>query len=220
MNNSNSTVDLPYETFALKYLPGLIICIMGVVTNFISIIVCLNPRLKYPVFKFMLLTSINDCLYCFILAFESISFCNSCYAHVNFYTNVYTVYVAGYISSSLAILNILIELFISLERYLIILNSPYLKQISYIHVTILLMILSFVYYVPVLFASKVVLVQGSGYTIHKTEFGKASGEIILILLQGSRLIISVLIIPLLNTVIIVSLSSMLKKRASIVQSNF
>lgn len=177
---------------AAKYYPSLdnlivlslipIICIFGAITNGLNILVFLNPKMKDPSFKFMLAISIANFLYNSLLSYGFIIYCDECKLNKNFGTQVFKILINNYTASCLTVFVTLVEIYLSIQRYFILINKRYLQNLTIQSVMLTILAISLVYNVPVLFCydilslktfdSNLVLVS-SLFSTKLSKFGKS-----------------------------------------------
>ena len=92
--NNISEVDrlTVQETIPLALIP--IVCVIGIITNLLNIIVFLNPKMKDPSFKFMLTISFaNFFINCFSV-YGFIIYCDKCTLNRSYITMVILLHIA------------------------------------------------------------------------------------------------------------------------------
>lgn len=178
-SNPNETLNVKSSNFYIDWFEVTLctLCFLGTFTSILNIIIFLNKKLKDQTYNYMLVISMVDFAYITIIGFEITFKCGSfCDILKNSYaTQVYTLWFADYLTSCLAIMNILIELFVSIQRLFIILNKKFLQNVSFRIVLILISLVSIVYYIPVLFVRKIA--HDPSLNIFKivfTEFGDSN----------------------------------------------
>lgn len=123
--------DIVFIDWILNMMP--IICIIGVCTNLINIVVFLNPLLYDRSFKYMLANSISALIYLtfFIIDFYILKeFCDSgCDISYTHHAQMFFFLVDDYFSSVCAFFCILIDIILSMERLFVVKNKPYLAKI-------------------------------------------------------------------------------------------
>ena len=216
---SNSS-DSGSESHA-SYIPSLLFCSFGILTNALNIFVFVNARLKEQIFKYMLTMSIIDLFYCILAITESFVLCHSCSFYNTIYRQICFIYILQYFQSCLAIMNIFIELIISMERYMIVRNSKYLHSISAKIVLSTLCFISLCYYLPVLYVLDIRLESESDvYSTSNTEFGNTrSGMVIMLLLQLVRILLTILFLPILSVLTVVMMRRNFNKRGQLRRRN-
>ena len=189
-------------------LPSL--AIFGFLTNLISIIVLLNPKMKDISFKYLLATSISDLSYLFLCSYAFVYICPDCPLGNTYFTQIAVIYSSNYLTSVLAIFNIFLAIYLSLIRYSILKNKKYFQSINIYLVIASLFFISLIYYSPVLFFSKIIpiiqqdinnnitVIENNNdyieYKVIKTSVGVSLyGKVTPIILSVIRLILAILI---------------------------
>ena len=110
------------------------ICVFGVITNIINIIVFLSPKLTDRSFRYMLANSISCIIYLgfFIIDFWVLKeFCADCEISKTKYSQIFFFLVDDYFSSVCAFFCIITDLVLTLERLFIVKNKNYLSRYDY-----------------------------------------------------------------------------------------
>ena len=127
-------------------------CITGIITNIFNALVFLNPRMKDPSFKYMLAISISEIVYLSSNSFLFVTYCeNDCPINSFYSTQIYSLFIHEYVSRSMAIYNILVDIFLSIQRFMILKNKPHLDAKSHNWLLIILLLIAFLYYLPITF---------------------------------------------------------------------
>ena len=157
----NSTTRIPEfsATFFYAAIPKSVACIFGSITNAICIAVFLSPKMKDISFKYMLAQSISDFIYLFALSFQLLYYCSINKIRQSLPIQLFIITVDDYVTSALAIFYILVEIWISFQRYLILKNKKLLENVSYKRIISFFAVFSFIYYFPAIFLHKVVTVS-------------------------------------------------------------
>ena len=130
---------------------------LGVITNLVNIMVFLNPKLKDQSFYYLLAYSCNDFVYLCISTINFYSFCdNICSLNDTLAYQVIKLFLISYFTSCLAICSILIEIFISFQRFFIFINKLMSKNISYKKVLTAIYLISFIYYSSMIILKNIV----------------------------------------------------------------
>ena len=117
-NASNYTLDSELNYSHLLPIP--LICLFGILTNILNIAVFLHPKMKDVSFKYMLALAVSDVLYLSFLSASFIIYCKNCVASQTVGYVIYFIVIFYYLTGSLALFDILIENFLSIQRYLLI----------------------------------------------------------------------------------------------------
>jgi hypothetical protein len=161
MNSSNNTsfhedIIVKFNIEHLLTMIDIPITILGSITNLINIIIFNNKTFKDKIFTYLLYHSIAEFIYLFLCTLLSIPYCGIyCDFKIrNSYISMFIeLAIDDYFTSCLAIFNTFLEIFISLQRYSL-LSSINLNWSSY-RISITLLIISLLYYSPVLFIFKI-----------------------------------------------------------------
>jgi hypothetical protein len=128
----------------------------GLLTHLINIIIFSDKKFKDSTFKYLLYHSICEFTYLTLASLTAISYCGS-FCDDSFkeslLSKIIELYIDDYLTSSLAIFAVMIEIMISFHRYLIVSNSSFcgvIKNGSPLKITLLLFSLSLFFYLPVL----------------------------------------------------------------------
>ena len=202
---------------------GSVIFILGVFLNLICIIIFLNPKLKDSTYRFMLANSVAEFCYTIICAFDIYLYCGrACEKNMaTFEAQIYYIWFSEYFSSCMAVYCILIEIYISTKRYLLIVNKRILERFSNGLVIFVLGIISILYYVPILFIYKIESYEESEnnqtktfYTTVSNEFGQTdAGRIIPTILSTVRAILVVVVLLIINIISSIAFKRHMKKKA-------
>ena len=195
---------------------------LGILTNGICVAVFLNPKMKDISFKYMLTQSINDCIYFSILAFNLLSVCSI--DEVRTSLGIYLYFMISYlVSSILAIFYIFIEIWLSLNRYLMLKNKKSLdKLFSFKKTLFFIAILSFIYYFPQAFLYEIkssknfTLTNKTIYSHEHSTFSKTNfGQILFIFLEVLRIFMNSLLVPFINILFMIEHRKRSNKKAEI-----
>lgn len=159
------------------------ISVYGMITNIINIIIFRDPKFEDPIYIYLIAHSFADLFYLFFVFFSIFSYVSNFFlSFVQSYTIMLCgLYLANYLTSCLAIFNILIELIVSFQRLLILINAKYHNYIRNISVRLVLLVLfifSLLLYVHEIIFYQVYPIErnqtvGSNrYTISENKIGK------------------------------------------------
>jgi hypothetical protein len=164
--NLNLTLNSTKNDFfnGIYYVP---VELFGVLTNLINIIIFSNKTFKDKTFTYLLYHSISECTYLLLAYVTLISHCGNYCTYLftkSLFIQLVKVYIDYYFTSCLAIFAIMLEITISLQRYLIVSNSTFcglIKNGCPHKICLVLFIVSLFYYLPVLIFYRVVLLTTS-----------------------------------------------------------
>jgi len=175
------------------------ICILGIMANIICSIIFLNPKLKDQAYRFMLIISITSIFYLTFSAFYIIVDCRSnCKISKTFTVNLFEIYIKEYFTSCLAFFIVLIEILLSIKRFLILSCSFRHKKITIKYLPFICLGFSFLLYSPELFIKKIIKID-DGYKLCKTDFGrKKFGTYYPIVVSFLRVFLATIFLSVLN----------------------
>lgn len=184
--------------------------IFGVITNVINVIVFLNPKLEDPTFKYMLATSVSDIVYLVLTTWNIFKYCSECPLYSSFITQVYLIYLNDYLTSSLALFNILVDILISFQRYSILINKAHCLNVPCKWMLLILLTISLAYYFPLVFFKDILVISNTTvsntsneyivkYAATKNKLGVSDvGRILPIAMTVGRIFLGVIVLTLIN----------------------
>lgn len=223
-NLTNSTINSLVNSQLLWYeVLYSVICVIGVITVSTNIAVFSNRQLKDPTYTFLLAEACVDLCYVSLLACYLVFRCGlaSCEQRKSQLAyQIYVLVVANYLTSCMAINNILIELFLSIQRVCTISNWSFLQNISARKTVFVILTISLVYYVPSLFLNKISSqVNSQGvlvYSLPLTDFGLSElGHITPAILISIRLLLATFGLFSLNICMFYQFQKHLKKKSAL-----
>lgn len=213
-NASNYTLDSELNYSHLLPIP--LICLFGILTNILNIAVFLHPKMKDVSFKYMLALAVSDVLYLSFLSASFIIYCKNCVASQTIGYVIYFIVIFYYLTGSLALFDILIENFLSIQRYLLIQNKPFPTLISYKLIIIILCSISFIICLIVPFCFEIIETKTSNkylYSIVKNRLCKTSnGKFTIIIFGFLRLGLGTGLLSLLNVLNVIALKNRLQTK--------
>jgi len=196
------------DFFNLVLIP--VICVFGMITNLLNIIIFSNIKMKKPTFKLMLAMSINDLIYLALCFPLSIFFCKNCRIKFTDEYSIYLLYIDDYFTSSQAIFCILIEIVLSVDRYKIITSKKYVQKFSYNPEIILVGIISALYFLPVIFFQ---IRYECSPNIVILEYKSSLFRSLSLILTMIRLILGVILLSIINFINLAKFSKMFREKA-------
>lgn len=184
-----------------------IICLFGLVTNLFNILIFFKLKDQDKSFKYMLIISINDFLHLALNVYAFTFYCNNFYLNQTYSAQIFRLFIKDYLVKCSAVFTILIDIFLSLERYMVLLNKKYLTRNSHHNILlIILLFISLLYYFPVLFLVDIKPIETmnstnqnfEGYTLKNNHFGSLYGEMIQIFLTSFRTFLFMIVISAFN----------------------
>ncbi len=205
-----------------------LICLFGVITNSINIAVFLHPNMKGkdPSFLYMLACSLNNLLY---IGLNSGTFINYANYEISTHYSVkfYRFYICDFLARSLGIFYIFLTIFLSIQRYMVVINKRYLTSSkSHLWLILGLLLLAFIYNIPLLFLKSIwpinqytnitdtitnantttSVYMKLTYTYDYNELGLSPyGETTVVILFGLRLVLGTFVTTLIDTLIVIKL---------------
>ncbi len=216
-------------------------CFTGSLINLFNVYVFVHKEFrKNSLNRFMLAYSIADCLYLSIGSFSFVFKCGSlCDLDNSFSAQVYGYIFIDYITSVLAIFNILIEVFISIQRYLSIINKKIrIFNQSTNKTLLILLITSLIYYLPFVFSKTIIHkelnisinnyneqmieqdLNQTIYSLEENQFGKSQfGKIVILIMAAIRNLFFLNLIIVFSILTLFEFRKYLLKKTKIVKSN-
>ena len=196
-----------------------ILCGFGVITNGLSVAVFLSPKLKDPSFKYLLIISIADFIYCGLSTFYFANYCNTFYLNRSYETNNFYI-IRRYLICVCAFFNLLVEIFMGFDRYMLLLNKRFLKSTSYKWLLPILLLISAIIYAPYLIVYEIIPYSPNNSTIYykttKSQIGKAIlGQGLVIAINVVRAILILIVLTTINILI----ANEFKKRYNLKKQN-
>jgi hypothetical protein len=214
------------DNFVTKSLPFVampIICVFGMVTNGLNAAVFMHPRMKDASFKYLLFMSLTEMVYLGMNVMLFVTYCDECHITRTYATQVYLLISREFLSRSFIMFNILCNIFLSLQRYMILKNRAYMKSTSHIYLISFLFVFSLIYYLPVFSLRRISLIQNDSnnnvttsdeYRLENNEFGSSlEGKLVLTLLQSFRFFIGSLVLGFFNFLNIYELKKRFSRNA-------
>lgn len=206
---------------------------MGLLTSLLNMIVLVHSGLKKPIYKYLLVMSIADTLY-LVSLFVQKYFSLACGRHVSsnqlgsthcFFYMLFYILLSDYFTSCLAIFNIQMEIFLTLQRIIYLDNARLVRffKNSFKTVTFILSAWSLCIYSPVLFFKSIkqvdVILQNQTYKdfkMAKSRFGETyTASLIGKSLSLYRILLVTLVLTTLSLVTICKFRKYLNKKASL-----
>ena len=214
--NLTNTEDFSYFAHNTT---SVVLTLFGIYTSFLNVIVFRGKlmRKKSTTLDYLLVMCINDFLYLIALLIWMIWNSNnwttlgSVCQFVQYFRLVYFIGIFTFLTSSMAIFNLFLEIYITLERFFILKNKSYFKNYRVMYVVLALSLVSILFYMPVLFLTQIVSCNNnknsnssaSAYRLQVTRFGNSNvGKLTAITLFTIRHIIITAVLFILNLITI------------------
>ena len=197
----------PCSVFSYIHEP--ILCIFGVISNSVNIFVFMNHKMKDPSFKYMLAISISNVFYLGINSYWFTFYCQGFHLNKYYLTQIYSLYFSEYFERCCALFSLIVEIFLSYERYMVLLNRMNYRNETHNYVLFILLMIALVYYMPLLIFKEIKNFetnstvmdnsQASYYHLERTEIGSNSiGKILPIILTSLRLFLNICVLTTFN----------------------
>jgi hypothetical protein len=201
-NISITSKPSSFQLEDLKLLPIPIICIFGMFSNIISVIILTNSKIRnYSTFKYMLATSISNFFYLLLIMPSTLENCSTYCSFIlkTYWFNFLRLYLFIYLTSCLAIFSILVDIVLSLKYYQIITNKLYEDNVSPVkRIIFLLTIISILYYLPAVFLNSIENCQNNQREEQYEIANKDLNFSIEMILHTIRLILVFVILTVIN----------------------
>ena len=224
MNGFNSTLPILEPNINIFEFIFSGLSLTGTVTSFVNTMLFFKLRLKDNVYIYYLISSIVDFSYMFIISFDVLLNCGTpcdLLKGCNLGKIIYTIVLDDYLTSCLAIYNLIVELFITIQRYFLISKQKSLQNQKPFNLMLLISIVSLVYYSPVLFLKKIIYSDSIGYQLVYTNLGNSNaGRIIPIFLSIIRLFIGSCLLLIINIFTVIKFKVYLKEKNLIKAAEF
>ncbi|RNA11347.1 hypothetical protein BpHYR1_006321 [Brachionus plicatilis] len=195
------------------------IAILGTITSSMNFIVFYNQKFADQIYKYFLFTSANDFMYCFILSFYALVTCGTICDKLRsktFSAQFYLLFFGDYFTSSLALIGIIIEIFVSLQRLFLILNKNLMQNLKPTFVISIISGFCLIFYIPVLFVQEIVPVDNNKFELVVSQFGSTyMGALIPSIISSVRLLLASCVLFLINIITLGYFKKFLNKKKKI-----
>jgi hypothetical protein len=202
--------------------------IMALIVSLVNMRVLASIRSNFIVYKLFAVMAFVDSFYLialFLIRMAEIACQGNPNEHcptVHYALYICYIWISDYLTSCLACFNILLEIFITIERLFTVSNQlPTMKNNTKVKIIILaILIISLSVYLPVLFMKRVEMKLDQGpdveieqYGLVKTDFGKSEAATIIInTLSILRVLLVSVVLFVLNLVTVFRFKRFLKRR--------
>jgi hypothetical protein len=200
----------------------------GISFSLLNMLVLRNKKLKDPLYSFLLVMATVDSLYGIIIMSIGWTDCpNGCSPYLYLANLILYIVVSEYLTSCMALFNILLEIFLTLQRIFIISNMQICRNASVKKVCVTFVFISLVFYSPVLFIDHIISTSGAdgnnqsiNFKRVRTEFGKTTYAMwTLIGLNFTRAALVTVVLLIINIVAIVKFNAYLERKAQLTSKN-
>lgn len=218
--NNNQTSNNDDYDLNIDYYIEEVILIFGLFTVSINIIVFAELRFKDTAYKFLLLEAIVDFIYLLLLSLSIFVYCGTpCSAvYTSIWGKLYNLAIDDYLTSGLAINNILIEIVLSLQRLFIITNKPWLSDISFLKTSLVIGVVSLLFYLPLLILNKIVQIGPNEYSLVAAS-GHVLDSVIPTLISSLRLFLATVGLFSINLVTFVHFKRHMKRKSKLLSKH-
>lgn len=213
MNSTNQTTTV-YTVVWAQFIYSSI-CLFGAITVLINISVFSNRRLTDRTYQFLLVEAIVDLLYIVMMGCSSLINCGSpCASRTDtLWAQIIRLCLYDYLTSCFAINNILIEIFLSLERLCIISNKQFMQKFNFKPVILCIGVFSLIFYSPVLLLKRFYTSDYVVYELLLTDFGASKiGHLIPGILSTIRLLLATVCLFTINMITFIKFKRHVKKK--------
>jgi hypothetical protein len=152
----------------------------GLITNLINMIIFSNKCFREKIFRYLIVHSISETLYFFFTILLFFPYCVwICPKEISssYFSNMIILYIDKYLTSVLALFSLMIEMKITIQRYLVVKNEKIVSSINYLKQVGIIFTISSIVYMPELFFNKIIKLQVNQteskhfYRVTKTDHG-------------------------------------------------
>ncbi len=233
MNNSNLIISISNNQIndRVVFLYLYIIIWLGIMGHIINIAILIAPELKDISYKFMLANSVNNAFYLLLCGIYDFILCQKvCERNEKpLGLLIFLMIIREYFSSCMAVFNLLIQIFLSIQRIFLVTNKRFFQNISVIKSVSILAFVSLVFYSPILTIQKIELSQSNTtlnhsesrlYSIVKTDFGStAFGEHVRTIVSSFRIFLATVLLTIVNTINFIAFKRYFNKRKKLIKTN-
>ena len=194
INQNQTTTNLVAQSMPTDLIVYTSLCVFGVLTNLVNVIVFMSPKLKDNSFSFMLANSLADLIFLAISAFHLyIScgiLCSSRFSSLG--GQIFFVYIANAFLTSFAMFILVNETFILVQRYALIRNRTFFKNVRPVIIMSCIYLICLIYTVPSFFIRRIILLPNNMYFFENTDFfNSTAGQILVQITRWIRIVFSV-----------------------------
>jgi hypothetical protein len=226
--NNNSTAK-DRQVVMIKYEEIIIsLRVASFLVSLLNVTVLANSKFKDSLYRYLLVIAIVDSLYLCVILFlgvmKAMSLQSQCGPGFYYAFLVLFILLSDFLTSALALLNILLEIFLTLQRNVIISNrETWLKNVPVSKTCSVSFLISIGCYFPVLFMKKVELTEIRAvennatpifdYRMVKSEFGKSKfAAVFQIAINALRIVLVCGVLLVLNLAVTRKFRAYLKKK--------
>jgi hypothetical protein len=204
---------------------------VGIFSHIINIFVLISPVLKDISYKFMLANSVNNIFYLMLCGIYDFFLCQKVCERTEkpIELLIFLMIIREYFSSCMAVFNLLIQIFLSLQRIFLVLNKNLLQNISVIKSILILASISLIFYSPILTIQRIELSHPNAtsnanmsllYSIVKTDFGNtAFGQQVRTIVSSFRIFLATVLLTIANIINFIAFKRYFDKRKKMIKVN-
>jgi hypothetical protein len=208
------------------------VSLFGSILQLTNIIILCSIKWTCSSYKYMLANSINNFLYLIGSVIFNIAWCGfTCdYMTEDFIYIIYKYVIVDYLTSCMAIFNILIQIYLTIQRLFLVLNRKFTYQLNTIYVFAILIFISLLFYSPMLFIQQVNITEGSNfsnntnktisYSIVPSDLGKTIfGKTMLVVMPVLRIGLATIVLPVLNIIKLIFFRKYFQRKHMVLKSD-
>lgn len=226
----NQTLLKPSWTFSPVQIVSLSVNVASILTASVNVVVFVNLRSKDQVYQFLLVSSIVELVYLIVGAYLSTMgpMCDAspltCGSTAQYVNKINNVWLTGFFNSVLAFYCILNELFLSLQRLLILKKSMFMKSWKVWVVGPVMGIISALVYMPVLLVQSVkqtgsINFNGDIYPVYSVVYVPNTSTIVSMVQAFLRALLVIVGMTTLNVATLFNFRSFVNKKLKIGANN-
>jgi hypothetical protein len=225
--NNTSSSRMPTFMNSILLIPRLV----AILFSFQNVIVFLNKKLKNSVYRLLLVMATVDTLYGILVFSLVVTMCaktnpNECSPYLYLAHLLSFIIISEYLTSCLAFFNILLEIFLTVERMCLISNIKIYRYVSVKKICLILLVISLAFYTPVLFINRITSSYSTSagrfnYKLIRTVFGKTTyAKWISIGLNSTRIALVLVVLLILNIIAILKFNAYFERKARLKSIEF
>jgi len=205
-----------WNTFVIPF-----ICVLGMITNALSIFVFLKLKLADPTFKLMLVNSSFNFAYLFMCSFSFMFRCTFfCSISALYVTKLYQYYIFLYLTSAFAISVSFVELLNTIQRFFTMRNMLLFKRLPIYLAVSIIFVVSILIYIPVIFDYEIssnIKNDSIAYVVKRTYFASTiQSQILSISTSVLRGPVILVLISISNMFTIIEFKKIMNKKKRLV----
>jgi hypothetical protein len=200
-----------------------------IVISFVNVSVLANKKLKDSFFKYLLIMSLVDIAYVALISIMYFTVCTGnpggmCGTDWDYVNLLIYIVFSEFLTSALALFNILLEIFLTVQRiFQISFNKSRLHKLSVFKTCLILFSISLVYYSPTLAMNRIDTVYRENgtrraYVLSKTPFSKTNLGVALVTgMTVCRIALVTVVLTIVNIVAMIKFNAFLHRKSKLEQ---